>query len=150
VWIIIRKDDILVCGLLKIYLFYAPHTYSRFHPLHTFTTVINIHLLQNPSSTNSITDVLLLLNCWKRLGHEMKNFFKGLRILLSRYFLYIRWWVSKLFDASLLKKSKSKIMLFASKKLLTNFEHPFNNPLQRPYSSDFDPENAYRKPHVIL
>jgi hypothetical protein len=29
-------------------------------------------------------------------------------------------------------------------------ENPFNNPLQRPYSGDLDPENAYRKPPVIL
>jgi hypothetical protein len=32
----------------------------------------------------------------------------------------------------------------------TNFENPSSNPLQRPYSGDFDTENAYRKPPVIL
>ncbi len=25
---------------------------------------------------------------------------------------------------------------------------PFSNPIQRPYSGDFDPESAYRKPAV--
>jgi hypothetical protein len=38
----------------------------------------------------------------------------------------------------------------ASIKLLTNSENQFSNPLERPYSGDFDPENAYRKPPVIL
>jgi hypothetical protein len=35
-------------------------------------------------------------------------------------------------------------------RLLTNSENHFSNPLQRPYSGDFDPENAFRKPHLIL
>jgi hypothetical protein len=49
----------------------------------------------------------------------------------------------------LLKKSKSKFLL-ASIKLLTNFENHFTNPLQRPYSGDFDPEKAYRELLKIL
>ncbi len=44
-----------------------------------------------------------------------------------------------------MKKSKSKILL-TSVKLLTNFDNPFSNPLQRLKDS----ENAYRKPHVTL
>jgi hypothetical protein len=35
-------------------------------------------------------------------------------------------------------------------KLLTNLENRFSNTRQRPNSSDFDPENAHRKPPVIL
>jgi hypothetical protein len=35
-------------------------------------------------------------------------------------------------------------------KLLTKSKNSFSNPLLRPYSGDFDPENAYRKPPVIL
>jgi hypothetical protein len=35
-------------------------------------------------------------------------------------------------------------------KLLNNSQNYFNNSLQRPYSGDFDPENAYRKPPAIL
>ncbi len=35
-------------------------------------------------------------------------------------------------------------------KLLTSFENPFINPLQTPYSGDFDSDTAYRKPHVVL
>jgi hypothetical protein len=35
-----------------------------------------------------------------------------------------------------MKKSNSKFSL-APLKLLTNFENPFSNPLQRPESSDF-------------
>jgi hypothetical protein len=38
---------------------------------------------------------------------------------------------------ALFKKSKSKFFL-AYMVLLTNFEKPFSNPLQRPYSEDFD------------
>jgi hypothetical protein len=34
-------------------------------------------------------------------------------------------------------------------KLLGNYESPYNNPIQKPYSGDFGPENAYRKPPVI-
>jgi hypothetical protein len=34
--------------------------------------------------------------------------------------------------------------------LLANFETPLSNPLQRPHSGDFNPENAYRKPHVKI
>jgi hypothetical protein len=34
--------------------------------------------------------------------------------------------------------------------LPTTFKNPFSTPLQRPYSCDFDTENAYRKPPVIL
>jgi hypothetical protein len=40
--------------------------------------------------------------------------------------------------------------LLASTKLLANFENPLSNPLHRPYSGDFNPENAYRKPPVNL
>jgi hypothetical protein len=34
-------------------------------------------------------------------------------------------------------------------KSLAIFENPFRSPLQRPYSGDFDPEKAYRKPPEI-
>jgi hypothetical protein len=44
-----------------------------------------------------------------------------------------------------MRKSNSKLYL-APLKLLTNFENPFSNQLQMPYSGDFDTENAYRKP----
>ncbi len=33
---------------------------------------------------------------------------------------------------------------------LSNFENLSSKPLQRPYSGNFDTENAYRKPPVIL
>jgi hypothetical protein len=46
-----------------------------------------------------------------------------------------------------MKKSYSKFEL-ALLKLLT--KSPSRNPLQRPYSGDFDTENAYRKPPLIL
>jgi hypothetical protein len=46
-----------------------------------------------------------------------------------------------------MKKSKSKFFL-APLKLLTSFENPSSNPLQRPESGDFNTENAYRKPPV--
>jgi hypothetical protein len=48
-----------------------------------------------------------------------------------------------------MKKSNSKLQL-ASLKLLTNLENPSSNALQRPYSGNFDNENAGRKPLVIL
>ncbi len=35
-------------------------------------------------------------------------------------------------------------------KFLTNSEHLFRNHFQRPYSSNFDPENHYRKPPATL
>jgi hypothetical protein len=47
-----------------------------------------------------------------------------------------------------MKNVSSKFYL-APLKLLTNFEDPFSNLLKRP-SDDFDAENAYRKPPVIL
>jgi len=47
------------------------------------------------------------------------------------------------------KKSNSKYYT-APLKLLTNFENPSSNTLQRPLSGDFDTENAYRKLRVIL
>jgi hypothetical protein len=34
--------------------------------------------------------------------------------------------------------------------ITSNSENPLRNPLQRHYSGDFDPENAYQKPPVIL
>ncbi len=40
------------------------------------------------------------------------------------------------------EKSKLKFSL-APLKLLTNFENSNSSPLQRPYSGDFGPENAY-------
>jgi hypothetical protein len=40
--------------------------------------------------------------------------------------------------------------LLASMKLLTYSENHFSKPPQRPSSGYFDPENAYRKPPVIL
>ncbi len=40
--------------------------------------------------------------------------------------------------------------LHASIKLLTNSENHFSKPLQRPYSGYFNPENANRKPPIIL
>jgi hypothetical protein len=45
-----------------------------------------------------------------------------------------------------MKKVKSKLL--PSMNLFTNSENHFSNPLQRPYSDDFDPgpENAYRRP----
>jgi hypothetical protein len=46
-----------------------------------------------------------------------------------------------------MKKVKSKFL--PSKKLFTNSENPLSNPLQRPYSGDFDPENVYKRPSVI-
>jgi hypothetical protein len=48
-----------------------------------------------------------------------------------------------------MEKLNSKLYL-APLKLLTNFENPSSNPLQRPYSDDFGTDNAYRKPPVIL
>jgi hypothetical protein len=48
-----------------------------------------------------------------------------------------------------MKKLDSTFYL-ALLKLLTNFENPSSNPLQRPQSGDFDNENAYMKPPVIL
>ncbi len=41
-----------------------------------------------------------------------------------------------------MKKSDSKFYL-APLQLLSNFENPSSNPLQRPESGDFDTENAY-------
>jgi hypothetical protein len=49
-----------------------------------------------------------------------------------------------------MKKSKSKFWLASLKLLLTNFENPSGNMLQRTQSGDFDSEDAYRKPPVIL
>jgi hypothetical protein len=48
-----------------------------------------------------------------------------------------------------MKKSNSKFYI-APLKLFPNFENPSSNPLQRPLTGDFDTENAYRKPPIIL
>jgi hypothetical protein len=58
--------------------------------------------------------------------------------------------VFKIFCFLVDKKIKLKVFWLALLKLLTNAKNPFCNLLQRPYSSDLDTENAYRKPPVIL
>jgi hypothetical protein len=45
---------------------------------------------------------------------------------------------------------KKSFRLLAFQQILNNFEDSFSNPHQRPYSGDFDPENANRKQPVIL
>jgi hypothetical protein len=67
----------------------------------------------------------------KGVCHEMNIFSEGLK---NHYFLC----------PSFIKKSKAKFVHASSSQNL------FSNPLQRPYSGAFDPENAYRKPPVIL
>jgi hypothetical protein len=57
-------------------------------------------------------------------------------------------WLKKLVE-HLLNKLMPKC-LHASLKLLTNSENHFSKPPQRPYSGYFNPENAYRKPPIIL
>ncbi len=46
--------------------------------------------------------------------------------------------------------SCSKSLDFFLGQIVTRFARCHSNPLQRPYSGDFDPGNAYRKPPVIL
>jgi hypothetical protein len=53
----------------------------------------------------------------------------------------------KKFGCIVVEKIKSKFLL-SSLKFLINFENPFRNDLQRFFSENFDPENAYRKPPV--
>jgi hypothetical protein len=47
-----------------------------------------------------------------------------------------------------MKKIKLKVLACYFEVILTNFENPSGNPLQRPYRGDFDSINAYRKPPV--
>ncbi len=49
----------------------------------------------------------------------------------------------------MMKKEKSKFLL-SSMKSLTNSAKQYSNTLQRSFNGDFVPENAYRKPPVIL
>jgi hypothetical protein len=68
-----------------------------------------------------------------------------IKLELSIYALKVLQKFWKLAD----EKVTSKFLL-ASLKLLTNSENQFSNHHHRPYRSDFDPDNAYRKPPVIL
>jgi hypothetical protein len=42
----------------------------------------------------------------------------------------------------LIEEKKNSKFWLAPLKVLTNFENPSSNPLQKPYSGDFDTENA--------
>jgi hypothetical protein len=64
-----------------------------------------------------------------------------IKLELSIYALKVLQKFWKLADEKLISK-----FLLASQKLLTNSENQFSIHHRRPYSGDFDPENAYKKP----
>ncbi len=85
----------------------------------------------------------------KGLGRDMINFLEDINIATLCVYLLMDF---KFFGSLLLNKSKQKVLLESTKLFATirKFLAIIDKALQRPYSGDFDLENAYKKPHVIL